>query len=90
MVLERAVIQLAISESWRPLLLCGAPDTILSCKLWLELLITWPAGERRGGAALLLIQLEENCDGISLHPAHLSAPFSVQRSHYSFARQSAS
>lgn len=74
-VLERAVKQLVISESLRPLLLCGAPDTILSCRLTLELLITWPAGERRGGAVLLLIQLEENCDGISLHPAHFSRTF---------------
>lgn len=88
-VLERAVKQLVISESLRPLLLCGAPDTILSCRLTLELLITWPAGERRGGAVLLLIQLEENCDGISLHRAHFSTPLFVQRSHYTLAQQSA-
>ena len=89
MVLEREEIQLVISESLRPLLLCGAPDTILSCRLLLELLITWPAGERRGGAVLLLIQLEENCDGISLHRAHFSTPLFVQRSHYTLAQQSA-
>jgi len=31
-VFERAVIRLAISESLKGLLLCGAPETIVLCK----------------------------------------------------------
>jgi len=81
-VFERAVIRLAISESLKGLLLCGAPETIVLCKGFLAAeCMTVGGGGRRGGA-VLLIQLVENCDGIGLHPAHRTVPSHAQRSQH--------